>query len=72
MSNFLLDAILASEGLSDAERAQVDAALPALEEMVTLINVNMPFLQKMLQLWATIGPAAQMVSQHLAAGGTAK
>lgn len=65
MSNFVLDAFLASQGLSDAEVVQVDAALPALDEMITLINANMPFLQKMLQLWATVGPAAQIVSNHL-------
>ena len=65
MSNWALELFLNAEGLSAEEKAQVEAALPALNEMITLVNANLPFLQKMLQLWAIVGPAAQIVSNRL-------
>jgi hypothetical protein len=65
MSNWALEFFLNAEGLSAEEKAQVEAALPALNEMITLVNANRPFLEKMLQLWAIVGPAAQTVTSHL-------
>ena len=65
MSDWALELFLNAEGLSAEEKAQVEAALPALNEMITLVNANMPFLQKMLQLWAIVGPAAQIVSNRI-------
>ncbi len=72
MNSFMIDMALNAAGLSDAEKAQVEAAIPAANEMVTLVNANLPFLQKMLQLWAIVGPAAQIVTQHLAPASQSK
>ncbi len=66
MNSFMIDMALNAAGLSDAEKAQVEAAIPAANEMISLVNANLPFLQKMLQLWGIVGPAAQIVTQHLA------
>ena len=66
MNSFMIEMALNAVGLTDAEKQQVIAALPAANEMVTLVNANLPFLQKMVQLLAIVGPAAQIVTQRLA------
>lgn len=60
MSDFLEDMGLRMEGFSDAQIAQIEAAIPIAQELVALIQKNEPAITQALVLIQKLIPVVNM------------
>lgn len=82
-SDWLINLVLGFEGFDDAQKAQIEAAIPALSAMLAAIDANkaviteaadlyakaQPLIAALVKGWTTggVGAAAQVVAAVLAA-----
>ena len=81
MANWEIEMGLGALGLSDQDKQTVEAAIPAMQVMVGLLNANKPMIAQFAALyvkaqplvtqlaknWATVGPALDIVMKAVAA-----
>lgn len=69
----MIDFALGMLGLSDADKATVDAAIPIVDNLVTLVNANQGLFNQLYTEGVKVLPAAQILADAInKKGGVAK
>ena len=67
MSNWEIGIALGALGLTDEQRQTVEAAIPDMQALVSLINANMKTINHAVALFNRVAPAAKIVADAIAA-----